>query len=94
MSCPFPLVLVEWKDHWDSASWKSLEDIEHIPELCLTVGWLVKETEEGLTVVSCLDPHDPINKPMGSTQYILKNCITKHKVLRKATTPRKKKQKE
>jgi hypothetical protein len=40
------------------------------------------EDEEGLTVVSCIDPYNPEGQ-IGGTQYILKNCITSQKVIRK-----------
>lgn len=87
---PYPLVLVEWKDHHADNNWVKSKDIELKPEYCLSVGWLVKEDDEAITVVSCIDPKDPINGAMGNTWYILKSCITMQKVLRKAKTPRKK----
>jgi hypothetical protein len=81
---PFPLVLVEWKDHFSETTWVSPKDISNKPEMCLTVGWLVKEDEDGLTVVSCIDPKDPVNGTMGGTQYVVRSCITKQVILRKA----------
>jgi hypothetical protein len=88
---PFPLVLVEWKDHCSETTWVSPKDLTNQPELCLTVGWLVKEDDDGMTIVSCVDAKDPATGTMGSTQYIVKSCITGYKVLRKARLPRKKK---
>lgn len=81
---PFSLVLVEWKDHVsDSGGWLDSHDIVNRPALCLTVGWLFRQDEEGLTLVSCVDPVNPKEGQVGGTQYILKNCIVSMKVLRK-----------
>jgi hypothetical protein len=78
----WPLVLVEWKDHVSNTTWTTAEEMVKKPALCLTVGWLMYEDEEGLTVVSCIDPYNPEGQ-IGGTQYILKNCITAQKVIRK-----------
>jgi len=80
---PFPLVLIEWEDHWGDGKWVSPDKMEMKPELCLTVGWLVKEDEKGVMLASCIDPKDPETGAMGSTQYVVKSCIVSQKVLRK-----------
>lgn len=80
---PFPLVLVEWKDHYTNDAWMPVRDMSMAPEMCLTVGWLVRDAEDHVLVTSCIGPSDPEKDVMGGTWYILKNCITSMKVLRK-----------
>lgn len=80
---PFPLLLVEWKDHFTEDSWTEKDKLSTKPELCLTVGWLVKETDEIMILASGIDPNDPDKGAMGGSWHILKNCITSQKVLRK-----------
>lgn len=83
---PFPLVLIEWLDHVSETTWVSPHELSNAPERCLTVGWLIKEDERGLTLVSCIDPAAPETGQMGGTQYVIKSCITSVKTLRKAKT--------
>lgn len=85
MRYPWNLCLVEWKDHVsDSGGWvDSMAAVTRKPAMCLTVGWLIFEDEEGIALVSCIDPVTPEVGQVGGTQYILKNCITKTTILRK-----------
>jgi hypothetical protein len=78
---PFELLLVEWRDHHSSHEWLSkqsvLEDCK--PERCLSVGWLYKETDDSIVLVSCCDPSDPDKGDVGGIWTILKTCIvTRH----------------
>lgn len=82
----FPLVYVEWKDHHASASWHDVEEIDHKPSPCLSVGWLYKEDEEGVTIVANLSMDSDV---IGNSQYILKNCITKRTVIKKGQIEKK-----
>jgi hypothetical protein len=50
------LVIVEWQDsRQPSSSWQWADEAENPePVLCLTVGWLLRETEDALLVVQSL----------------------------------------
>jgi hypothetical protein len=90
---PYPLVLVEWKDHYaDDRTWVSGHEIENTPEYCFSVGWLYKEDDEGMSIIRDLDPNDPKGGTVGGVQYILKNCITKLITLRNGVKKREKRQ--
>jgi hypothetical protein len=86
---PYPLVLVEWKDHYTHDAWAEKDRLPTAPEMCLTVGWLVKEDDQTMVVTSCLDPTNAADGLMGGTWIILKNCVTSRKVLKKGYEKRK-----
>lgn len=74
----YPLVYVEWDDHHSDDAWQKVEEWDHSPAQCFSVGWLFKEDERGITIIGCYGDQ------VGNMQYILKPCITKMTVLRKA----------
>ena len=82
----FNLEYVEWKDHHANCSWLDIEEIDHKPSPCLSVGWNYKEDEEGITLVANLSMDSDI---VGNSQYILKNCITKRTIIRKGQITKK-----
>lgn len=75
------LYYVEWLDHWTHKGWKSVQEYEDegwlVDEICKTTGWLLKETKTGLLIGNTLNG----NGNPCQTMFILKNCITKKKVL-------------
>lgn len=76
-----PLIYVEWDDHHASGAWR--EGVEHAPSKCASVGWLIKEDRKAISLVSSVSlDHD--SNTTGNSQYILKNCITKRKLVRRA----------
>jgi hypothetical protein len=46
------LVLVEWVDSGEGRGWTPIEDIVREPMVCRSVGWLIHETEKGITVAA------------------------------------------
>lgn len=81
---PYPLVQIIWKDHHaDDRTWVLKHEIENLPEYCMSIGWIYKEDDEGVSIVRDIDPNDPANGSVGGVMYILKNCITKMTILRK-----------
>ncbi len=75
----YPLVYVEWADHFSSAEWHEVADIVHTPLFCLSVGWLLKDNEEGITLITSIS-----DGQVGGTTFIMRPCIKKCSVLRKA----------
>lgn len=47
------LVMVEWVDSHSGRGWQSLEELEEVAEplYCISVGWLIKETERCKVIV-------------------------------------------
>lgn len=80
---PFPIVQVWWKDHYTNTEWTAIKDMSNAPEMCLTVGYLVRDADDHVLIASTVDPNDPMAGTMGNTWYILRNCITDIKVLKK-----------
>jgi len=50
------LFLIEWVDSHSGRGWQNLDTIEEVCELlhCRSVGWLVKETKNCMTIVSSI----------------------------------------
>ena len=74
-----PLIYVEWDDHHANGSWQ--EGIDHTPALCCSVGWIVKEDKKAVTIAGSI--HTGQDAQLGNTQYILKSCIRKRKIVRR-----------
>ena len=75
------LVYIEWLDHcsFGSGCWNTKESCENMePILAKTIGWLVKETDEHLVVVSTTLS----DNYYGGDSLILKSCIKKRKNVR------------
>jgi hypothetical protein len=71
-----PLVYIEWDDHHANASWQ--DTVDHDPAHCMSIGWLYHENNKGLTLIS-----NVTDDTVGNSQFILKSCITKRKVIRR-----------
>ena len=76
-----PLIYIEWDDHHANAAWQ--DAIDHEPAHCLSVGWLYEEDDRGLTLVS-----NVTDDSVGNSQYILKSCITKRKLVKRTANDR------
>ena len=51
------MVKVFWLDAASHASWKTQEEVESIrPEACVTIGFVIKKTEDYITVASTYSP--------------------------------------
>ena len=71
-----PLVYIEWDDHHANASWQ--DTVDHDPAHCMSVGWLYHEDHKGVTLIS-----NVTDDSVGNSQFILKSCITKRKVVKR-----------
>ena len=60
---PGELVLITWIDAaTEGHGWRSLERIKaQVPPTVLTVGWIVKETENHITVISSYMDNDNVD---------------------------------
>lgn len=65
-----PLLLVSWNDHSADGSWADVDKF-HGPSLCKSIGWIYKEDDVGMTLVSNIGD----GGETGNLQYILKACI-------------------
>lgn len=79
----FPLVYIEWDDHKSSEAWHDHGEVDNQPVKCQSVGWEFKSDDKLVTITSCVNDQDQL-----SYQTILRACITKYQVLRKAKTKR------
>lgn len=76
------ILLVEWIDSCGSSGWRPLADIQQEPSRCQTVGWLVSENKEALTLaLNRAENHD--NVPFGETICIPKIAIKRRTTLRR-----------
>jgi hypothetical protein len=67
-----------WCDHSLSAGWYDTSDIEPNDAIytCITIGWVIAETEEIVCVAGTLKSD---NLQSATRQYILKSCIVERK---------------
>jgi hypothetical protein len=76
MAKKLPLVEVVWSDIVASSSWYDDKDVTEMrPEKCVSVGFLVRETEELVTLVSTYSPEG--DDRWANTICIPKGCILK-----------------
>ena len=77
------LLYIEWDDHWrySTSSWVDEDRLVRTVKAggckCITVGFLLHEDSKHLTLVATLDGEGSVS----GDQTILKNCITKRRVL-------------
>ena len=72
-------VSIHWLDAQSSCEWKHLDDIEDQQlALCISVGYLVHETKESLTLATDFASTDRLEiDSIGNTIVIPKSCIIK-----------------
>ena len=75
----YPIISVLWYDHSGDAGWIELKDLDEPPITCKTVGFLVKETDTSLHIMSTLTD----DRGHGGNNELLKSCIVSQKTLRK-----------
>jgi len=69
------LEYIKWLDHtaWDKAEWNDIDELEELkPVLVYSVGWVAKETNEYIVIVSTIQPDNDITH---SEFLILKGVI-------------------
>jgi hypothetical protein len=49
---PFPLIHIEWKDAQTGHGWEHEEDLTIEIPIVITVGFLIKENEDGVLIAS------------------------------------------
>ena len=83
---PLPLLYVEWLDsNGYHGGWINIKSVKrHHDEslICYSVGWLVKESKNAITIVS--DVSHSLHKPKSSNNYITipKVAITRRHIIR------------
>jgi len=66
----YPLVMCDWLDHTADARW--VENIDTCkPEMCRTIGWLVKEDKKSYKIANAMTEDSGI----GGISVILKSCV-------------------
>lgn len=79
-------VEIKWSDHasFTTSEWRDDEEYEELePQKIITVGQLLKETDEYYIIILCHNPQSEIgiNKYTGDIM-ILKSCVTSYKELK------------
>ena len=72
----YQLEYIKWLDHtaWDKAEWNDIEALEELePVSVYSVGWVIKETEDYIIIVSTIQPDTDI---VHSEFCVLKGAIT------------------
>lgn len=86
---PYPLVEVIWNDAAsNSESWVHLDDIIK-PEQVNTTGFLVKETNEYLTVAASVSNQEEFIETVGNTMTIPKGMIVSRREVKVTNASRK-----
>lgn len=81
---PYPLVAVVWNDAAsNSETWVTLAEIAG-PEQVITVGWLVKEAADSITIAGSVANEAIHNETVGNTMTIPIGMIVSRHVLRPA----------
>jgi hypothetical protein len=70
----FDIVRVDWKDHFSgNYSWGNIEDMDVTPKICTSVGVLVRDDDETVTLAQNLTE----SQRVADSTTILKSCIIK-----------------
>lgn len=69
-----PIVKVYWEDACGQQGWRPIKDARHEPVSTISVGYLVKKTQLGVTVAATLNDQTEVNDvvfiPRGMVQRI------------------------
>lgn len=73
-----PLVVIEWVDSCGSSGWHSPDDFEDWdgPSLCISIGWVMKETETGIALAPHISNIDRRDERVDGLFMIPKVAIT------------------
>jgi hypothetical protein len=77
---PLKIIFIEWLDSCGSSGWRPLAEIQTSPALCQSVGFLVAETKDAITVALNRTRSDG-NVPFGECMAIPKIAIKRKKVI-------------
>lgn len=72
-----PLLLLTWRDHYTTGGWKTADEYTQEPDINRTVGWLVAEDDERVTIVQTVG-----TEFMRDSMTLEKSCLLKRRVLR------------
>ena len=72
----WPLVLVRWLDHTSDDSWRHVDEHDSEPHICMSAGWLIKETEKYIAVAGSCGDGD-----VCCVMNIVKSCILEQRTL-------------
>ena len=75
----YPLVSIEWYDHSGDGGWVDEKELEKLPVLAKTDGWLIKEDDLRYHVMNTITNDDG----HGGNSEILKGTVVRAKILRK-----------
>jgi hypothetical protein len=84
-----PLVEIHWGDAWGAGGWKEVRTAECSSLKCVSIGYLIRRTEEGYVIAGTLDLENldhtqPFSLgTIGHTMFRPRGMVTKIKVLRK-----------
>jgi len=71
------LVVVEWLDAYVSGGWSDIDDVDHLPTLCHSVGWLVVENDTYVTIVPNISKREDLTTHCLGQISIPRGCIVK-----------------
>lgn len=74
---PYPLVLIEWKDAQTSHGWETEMDADTLLPTVLTVGFLIRETQDAFLVSSTIG----LDKTNNSRLLIPKGMVTDSRLM-------------
>jgi len=69
--------VIHWEDHYGFDHWTRLKDIEHVPHIIKSIGWIIHEDDKSVTLTSCRSSGGMVTH----VTLILKSCIVKRKAL-------------
>jgi len=76
----YPLVVIEWYDHSGDGGWVEEKDLDALPIIAKTVGWLFKEDKLRYHVMNTITN----DNGQGGNSEILKGTVVSAKILRKS----------
>lgn len=75
------LMAIEWIDSCGPDGWTRTSEVETSPVVCRSVGWIIAESEEAMTIAPHLGP-DSEDPQCNGAITIPKVCVTKRRAIR------------
>ena len=69
------IVALEWEDHCTTQGWNSKDNIDGLPIRIKSIGYIIKETPQTITISTAISSTGGSPEPM----TILKSCIQKRR---------------